>query len=63
MGNSIQDKSSQKEYIKNRIDLLVEVLDSIDAETAGIDEIDKIISMLDDLELKCKQFRHDWDEK
>ena len=50
MGNSIQDKSSQKEYIKNRIDLLVDVLDSIDAETAGIDEIDKIISMLDDLE-------------
>ncbi|MBY6038365.1 hypothetical protein KUV80_17135 [Fictibacillus nanhaiensis] len=63
MGNSIQDKSSQKEYIKNRIDLLVDVLDSIDAETAGIDEIDKIISMLDDLEMKCKQFRHDWEEK
>ncbi|MFD1359757.1 SE1561 family protein [Fictibacillus halophilus] len=63
MGNSIQDKSSQKEYIKNRIDLLVDVLDSIDAETAGIDEIDKIISMLDELEEKCKQFRYDWEEK
>jgi hypothetical protein len=63
MGNSIQDKSSQKEYIKTRIDLLMDVLDAIDAETAGIDEIDKIIGMLDDLEMKCKQFRHDWEEK
>ncbi|MDR7074621.1 MULTISPECIES: SE1561 family protein [Bacillales] len=63
MGNSIQDKSSQKEYIKTRIDLLMDVLDAIDAETAGIDEIDKIIGMLDDLEMKCKQFRHDWEEQ
>ncbi|MFC7373609.1 SE1561 family protein [Fictibacillus iocasae] len=61
MGNSINDKNTQKEYIKNRMDLLLQTLDTIDAETAGVEEIDRIIGMLDDLEQKCKQFRYDWE--
>ncbi|MFC0190302.1 SE1561 family protein [Fictibacillus aquaticus] len=61
MGNSIDDKTTQKQYIKNRMDLLLQTLDSIDAETAGVEEIDRIISMLDDLEEKCKQFRYNWE--
>ncbi|MDM5336701.1 SE1561 family protein [Fictibacillus enclensis] len=60
MGKSVEDKLSQKEYIMNRIDMLLQVLDSIDAETAGVEEIDRIIGMLDDLEFKCKQFRNNW---
>ncbi|MDN4075223.1 MULTISPECIES: SE1561 family protein [Fictibacillus] len=63
MGKSIEDRSSQKEYIVQRVDMLLQVLDSIDAETAGVEEIDRIIGMLDDLELKCKQFRNNWEEK
>ncbi|MGM7703336.1 SE1561 family protein [Pseudalkalibacillus sp. Hm43] len=62
MGNSINDKSTQMHYIQNRIDMLLKVLDNIDPETAGVEEIDRIIAMLDELELKCKQFRHDWNE-
>ncbi|EIT84685.1 hypothetical protein A374_13375 [Fictibacillus macauensis ZFHKF-1] len=62
MGKGTQDKSSQKEYIVNRVDMLLQVLDTIDAETAGVEEIDRIIGMLDDLELKCKQFRYDWEK-
>ncbi|MCQ6267434.1 SE1561 family protein [Fictibacillus sp. WQ 8-8] len=63
MGKSIEDRSSQKEYIVQRVDMLLQVLDSIDAETAGVEEIDRIIGMLDDLEFKCKQFRNHWEEK
>ncbi|KSU80885.1 MULTISPECIES: SE1561 family protein [Fictibacillus] len=63
MGKSVEDKSSQKEYIMNRIDMLLQVLDSIDAETAGVEEIDRIIGMLDDLEFKCKQFRNNWEKE
>jgi hypothetical protein len=62
MGNSINDKSTQMSYIQNRIDMLLKVLDTIDPETAGVEEIDRIIAMLDELEDKCKQFRHDWNE-
>ncbi len=62
LGKSIEDKVMQKEYIKNRVDMLLKVLDSIDAETAGVEEIDRIIGMLDELETKCKQFRINWGE-
>lgn len=62
MGNAINDKSTQMNYIQNRIDMLLKVLDTIDPETAGVEEIDRLIQMLDELEDKCKQFRHDWEE-
>ncbi|WP_261134537.1 SE1561 family protein [Bacillus sp. Marseille-Q3570] len=62
MGNAINDKSSQMEYIQNKMDMLLKVLDTIDPETAGVEEIDRIIAMLDELEEKCKQFRHNWGE-
>ncbi|MCF6139300.1 SE1561 family protein [Pseudalkalibacillus berkeleyi] len=62
MGNAINDKSTQMNYIQNRIDMLLKVLDTIDPETAGVEEIDRLIEMLDELEDKCKQFRHDWEE-
>ncbi|MCF6412083.1 SE1561 family protein [Pseudalkalibacillus salsuginis] len=61
MGNAVNDKSSQMDYIQNRIDMLLKVLDTIDPETAGIEEIDQIIAMLDELEQKCKQFRYNWE--
>ncbi|MBU8908892.1 SE1561 family protein [Desertibacillus haloalkaliphilus] len=60
MGGAIHDKKSQMDYLNKRITMLVEVLDSIDPEEAGIEEIDRIIQMLDDLEFKCKQFRNEW---
>jgi Mn-containing catalase len=61
VGNSVHDKESQLTYIHNRMDMLVKVLDTIDAESAGVSEIDRIIEMLDDIELKCQQFRKDWE--
>jgi hypothetical protein len=62
MGKAINEKSTQMSYIHNRIDMLLKVLDTIDPETAGVEEIDRIIAMLDELEDKCKQFRYDWNE-
>jgi len=61
MGGAINNKADQKKYIHARIQMLNEVLDAIEPEEAGVEEIDRIISMLDDLELKCKQFRIDWE--
>jgi hypothetical protein len=62
MGKAVTDKDSQMQYIRARMDMLLTVLDSIDPETAGVEEIDRIIFMLDEIELKCKQFRLDWNE-
>ncbi|WP_088103187.1 SE1561 family protein [Halalkalibacter urbisdiaboli] len=62
MGGPIHDKKNQMKYLQGRLDMVMTVLESIDPEEAGVEEIDRLLAMLDDIELKCKQFRHDWAE-
>ncbi|CAN7552415.1 hypothetical protein CN378_13305 [Bacillus sp. AFS015802] len=57
MGKAINDKDSQVSYLKQRLNLFVDVLDSIDPEQADIDDIDRLIAMIDDIEVKCEQFK------
>ncbi|WP_341357373.1 SE1561 family protein [Rossellomorea sp. y25] len=57
MGKAISDKDSQVSYLKQRLNLFVDVLDSIDPEQADIDDIDRLIAMIDDIEVKCEQFK------
>ncbi|WP_078551559.1 SE1561 family protein [Bacillus alkalicellulosilyticus] len=63
MGGAIHGKKEQMDYLNNRITMVLNVLDAIDPEEAGVDEIDRIIDMLDELEFKCKQFRNSWSEE
>ncbi|GAE26361.1 hypothetical protein JCM9140_2416 [Halalkalibacter wakoensis JCM 9140] len=62
MGGAIHDKKEQMNYLQKRFDMVLTVLDSIDPEEAGVEDIDRLLTMLDDIEVKCKQFRHDWSE-
>nr|WP_100406373.1 SE1561 family protein [Bacillus solitudinis] len=62
MGGPVHNKAEQMKYLQGRFEMLMTVLDSIDAEVAGVDEIDRLLKMLDDIETKCKQFRYDWAE-
>ncbi|MCM3388516.1 SE1561 family protein [Ureibacillus chungkukjangi] len=57
MSNSITDKNKQVNYLKERLQIFVEVLDAIDPETADVEDIDKLIQMLDDVEDKMDQFK------
>ncbi|MDN4495038.1 SE1561 family protein [Ureibacillus aquaedulcis] len=58
MSNSITDKNKQVNYLKERLQIFVEVLDAIDPETADIEDIDRLIQMLDDVEDKMEQFNN-----
>jgi hypothetical protein len=58
LGKAINDKDSQVSYLKQRLNLFVDVLDSIDPEQADIDDIDRLIAMIDDIEVKCEQFKN-----
>jgi hypothetical protein len=60
MGKEVASKDSQMELIRVEIDSVLKELDTIDPETAGVAEIDRIISMLDDLENKCREVRENW---
>ncbi|QOR67031.1 hypothetical protein IM538_02310 [Cytobacillus suaedae] len=57
MGKAIHDKDSQLDYLKNRLNLFLEVIDSMDPESTDLDDIDRLIQMLDDLEGKYDQFK------
>ena len=38
--------------------MFIDVLDAIDPEDADLEDIDRLISMLDDMESKCREFNN-----
>ncbi|ATH94735.1 hypothetical protein ACH95_12870 [Bacillus glycinifermentans] len=60
MGNAVTDKEQQVNYLKNRLDMFMSVIDSLDPESTDIEDIDRLIGMLDDLEAKYERFKKDW---
>ncbi|KSU87441.1 hypothetical protein AS180_13280 [Priestia veravalensis] len=63
MGNAVHDSESQVRYLKERLNMFMQVLDSIEPETMELEDIDRLITMIDDLELKCEQFKKSDDNK
>ncbi len=59
MGNAITDKNSQLSYLQNRLKMFVDVIDHLDPEHAEVDDIDRLIQLLDDMEVKVNQFKND----
>ncbi|MCM3612536.1 hypothetical protein M4S82_14915 [Planococcus sp. MERTA32b] len=58
MGKSIIDKEKQVSYMKQRLSMFLEVLDSIEPETAELEDIDRLIAMVDELDGKMQQFKN-----
>jgi hypothetical protein len=56
--SSIQDKNTQVSFLKERLNMFLEVLDAIDPEDTDIDDIDRLIEMIDDLEVKCREIKN-----
>lgn len=54
--NPITNKEQQVTYLKERLEIFLEVLDAIDPETTELEDIDRLIQMMDDLEQKMEQF-------
>ena len=55
--NPITNKEQQVTYLKERLEIFLEVLDAIDPETTQLEDIDRLIQMMDDLETKMEQFQ------
>ncbi|WP_313893655.1 SE1561 family protein [Psychrobacillus sp.] len=58
MGKQISNSEQQVSYLKDRLQMFIEVLDSIEPETTELEDIDRLIQMMDDLELKMEQFKN-----
>ncbi|WP_342526134.1 SE1561 family protein [Chryseomicrobium sp. FSL W7-1435] len=57
MGNQVSNQDQQVVYLKERLNMFLEVLDSIEPESTKVEDIDRLIQMMDDLELKLDQFK------
>ncbi|MBU8880536.1 hypothetical protein BGM26_16395 [Bacillus sp. FJAT-29790] len=58
MGSPIQDKNSQVSFLKQRLNMFLDVLEAIEPEDTDLDDIDRLIEMIDDLESKCREFNN-----
>nr|WP_251555298.1 SE1561 family protein [Neobacillus muris] len=56
MGSPTKDKNSQVNFLKQRLNMFIDVLEAIDPETTDLDDIDRLISIIDELESKCREF-------
>lgn len=61
MGNAVNSKDQRTDYLKNRLDMFMNVIDSLDPESTDVEDIDRLIGMLDDLEAKYERFKKDWE--
>ena len=59
MGKAIQDKDTQLVYLKERLNMFIEVIDTIEPEEVELEDVDRLLAMLDELELKSEQFKKD----
>ena len=50
-------QSGPVEGLKTRLNLFLETLDTIEPETADLQEIDRLISMVDDLEEQVEKIK------
>lgn len=58
MGSPTHDKNSQVDFLKQRLNMFIDVLDAIDPEDADLEDIDRLISILDEMESKCSEFNN-----
>lgn len=58
MGSPIQEKGTQVQFLKQRLNMFSDVLDSIDPEEVDLEDIDRLINMIDELESKCREFQN-----
>ncbi|MBI0579254.1 hypothetical protein IEC97_17930 [Neobacillus cucumis] len=58
MGSPVQDKNLQVTFLKQRLNMFLDVLDAIDPEDTDLEDIDRLLSMLDDMESKCREFNN-----
>ena len=58
LGSHIQDKNQQVTFLKQRLNMFLDVLDAIDPEDTDLEDIDRLIEMVDELESKCREFNH-----
>jgi uncharacterized protein YfkK (UPF0435 family) len=63
MGKAAQHPSDQFHYIKNRIQMLNRVVSTMDADDVDKEDFNRVLDMIQQLQVKMERFKKDWDSK
>jgi hypothetical protein len=58
LGSPVNDKNLQVTFLKQRLNMFLDVLDAIDPEDTDLDDVDRLIAIIDELESKCREFQN-----
>ncbi|MGG0718135.1 SE1561 family protein [Robertmurraya massiliosenegalensis] len=58
MGSPIKEQGDQVVFLKQRLTMFMDLLDAIEPESTELEDIDRLISIIDDLESKCREFKN-----
>lgn len=58
LGSPIKEKGDQVVFLKQRLNMFMDLLDEIEPENTELEDIDRLISIIDDLESKCREFKN-----
>ncbi|MCD8509466.1 MAG: hypothetical protein LRY73_06000 [Bacillus sp. (in: Bacteria)] len=53
-------QEEKRHLLQEKMSYIVTMLDAIDPEKAGVEDIDELIAMLEEIEMKCKEYRQEW---
>ena len=57
MANSIHEKDRPIQVLKQRLHLFLDELDKIDPEETELEDIDRLLAMIEDMEAKLQQVK------
>jgi hypothetical protein len=58
LGNPINEKNTQVLFLKQRLDMFSDLLDAIDPEEADLEDIDRMIQIVEEMDAKCREFKN-----
>ncbi|MCI1858463.1 MAG: hypothetical protein LKI80_09925 [Sporolactobacillus sp.] len=60
MGRATQSKAAQVAYLKDRIQLTAHMVAAFDERSVSVEDLDRLLGLLDDLAIRIRRFRDDW---
>ncbi len=54
----IYNREDQVKYLKDRLELFIEVLNQMEPETTDVEDIDRLIEIVDSIEEKFQSFKN-----
>ncbi|WP_226581573.1 SE1561 family protein [Halobacillus litoralis] len=63
MGKAAEHPQQQFHYIKNRIQMLNQVVTTMDPEEVDMDDFVRVLNMIEQLQIKMNRFKKDWEQR